>query len=79
MLHATVYIEHVIHLRYHSQWGHSCSPKMLSIVLVLPLVGQVFVVMIVLMSQNHSILVHLVYIKPGGVPDRLCVFPADES
>ena len=33
----------------------------------------------VLMLQNHSILVHLVYIKPGGVPDKLCVFPADES
>ena len=24
-------------------------------------------------------LVHLVYIKPNGVPDKLCVFSADES
>ena len=31
-----------------------------------------------LMSQNHSILAHHVYIKPGGVPDKLCIFPADE-
>ena len=23
-------------------------------------------------------MVHHVYIKPGGVPDKLCVFPADE-
>ena len=23
-------------------------------------------------------MVHFVYIKPGGVPDKLCVFPADE-
>ena len=30
----------------------------------------------VLMSQNHK---HYVYIKPGGVPDKLCIFPADES
>ena len=29
--------------------------------------------------QNHSIMVHPVYIKPGGVSDKLCVFPADES
>ena len=25
------------------------------------------------MSQNHSILVHHVYIKPGGVPDNACI------
>ena len=30
---------------------------------------------LVLMPQNHSSLVHLVYIKPGGVPG---IFPADE-
>ena len=24
-------------------------------------------------------MVHLVYIKPGGEPDKLCVFPADQS
>ena len=24
-------------------------------------------------------MVHLVFIKPGGVPDKLCIFPADES
>ena len=30
-------------------------------------------------SLMTSILVHHVYIKPGGVPDKLCVFPADES
>ena len=30
-------------------------------------------------DENHIILVHIVYIKPGGVPDKLCVFPADES
>ena len=28
---------------------------------------------------DHSIMVHLVYIRPCGVPDKLCVFPADES
>ena len=33
---------------------------------------------VVLMLQNHSILVHLVYVKLGGVPDNICVFPADE-
>ena len=26
-----------------------------------------------------SIMVHLVYIKPGGVPDMLCIFHVDES
>ena len=31
------------------------------------------------LSPNHSIVVHLVYIKPCGVSDKLCVFPADES
>ena len=25
------------------------------------------------------LMVHLVYIKPSGVPDKLCVFPADEN
>ena len=30
-------------------------------------------------SQNHKLSVHYVYIKPGGVPGKLCVFPADES
>ena len=24
---------------------------------------------------NHSIMVHHVYIKPGGAPDKSCVFP----
>ena len=31
-----------------------------------------------LMSQNY-ITVHHVYKKPGGVPDKLCAFPADKS
>ena len=31
------------------------------------------------MYMYTSILVHLTYIKPGGVSDKLCVFPADES
>ena len=30
-------------------------------------------------SRTTSILVHHVYIKLGGVPDKLRVFPADES
>ena len=30
------------------------------------------------MPQNHTVLVNLVYIEPGGTPDiRLCVFPAE--
>ena len=28
---------------------------------------------------HNTCLVHHVYRKPGGVPDKLCVFPADES
>ena len=24
-------------------------------------------------------LVHLMYVKSGGVPDKFCIFPADES
>ena len=30
-------------------------------------------------SHNHSIMVHHVCMKPDGVPDKLCVFSADES
>ena len=48
------------------------------------LVRQVFEVMkwlmnliIGLMSQNYNIMVHHVYIKPGGVPNKLCVLLAD--
>ena len=25
--------------------------------------------------QNHSIMVHLAYVKPADVPDKLCIFP----
>ena len=32
-----------------------------------------------LMSQSQSILVYHVYVKPAGVPDKLFIFPADES
>ena len=31
------------------------------------------------MPQNHSSLVHLVYKKLDGVPDKLCIFPAAEA
>ena len=34
---------------------------------------------LVLMSQNHSIMAHHVYIKPCGALDKSCVFPADEN
>ena len=34
----------------------------------------------VIVSMSSSIMVHhTMYIKPGGVPDKLCVFPTDES
>ena len=29
--------------------------------------------------EPQAYVVHLVYIKLGGVPDKSCVFPADES
>ena len=31
------------------------------------------------MYMYMCIMVHHVYIKPGGMPDKLCLFPADES
>ena len=38
-----------------------------------------FLFLIIILQCSVYVIVNICVYKPGGVPDKLCVFPADES